>query len=227
MQAGSCLCRRGSRAIGRPTPQSRASCAWLVARDGLHGGRSSPVRWDRYPQLSKCLGEIPMKFTWLESLIQDLRYGARGFARNPIFTLTAVFAAALGIGASTAVFSVVDRILFRSLPYPDEDRLVSVGMMTPLDTNEVLFAGSYLDWRKNQTPFESITSFTAGVGDCDLTEMNPARLGCASVEANFLPTLGLSPIVGRNFADQEDRPNGSKVALISYALWQGRFARDP
>ena len=99
-----------------------------------------------------------MKFTWLESLIQDLRYGARGFARNPIFTLTAVFAAALGIGASTAVFSVVDRILFRSLPYPDEDRLVSVGMMTPLDTNEVLFAGSYLDWRKNQTPFESIIS---------------------------------------------------------------------
>ncbi len=165
--------------------------------------------------------------TFLESLTQDLRYGVRGFARNRMFTLTAVFAAALGIGAATAVFSVVDRILFRSLPYPAEDRLVSLGMMTPLDTNEFLFAGSYLDWRRNQSPFESITSFTAGVADCDLTENNPTRLGCASVEANFLPTLGFSPLLGRNFTEQEDRPNGPKVALISYALWQGRFARDP
>ncbi|HEX4596063.1 MAG TPA: ABC transporter permease [Bryobacteraceae bacterium] len=165
--------------------------------------------------------------TFLESLIQDLRYGVRGLARNPMFTLTAVFAAALGIGATTAVFSVVDRILFRSLPYPAEDRLVSLGMMAPLDTNEFLFDGSYQVWRRQQTPFESITSFTAGVADCDLTENDPARLGCASVEANFLPTLGFSPILGRNFTEQEDRPNGPRVALISYALWQGRFARDP
>jgi predicted permease len=143
-----------------------------------------------------------------------------------VFTLTAVFAAALGIGATTAVFSVVDRILFRSLPYPGEERLVSVGMMAPLDTTEFLFDGSYLDWRRNQTPFESITSFTAGVADCDLTETNPARLGCASVETNFLPTLGLSPFLGRNFTEQEQRPNSPRVALISYALWQGRFARD-
>ncbi len=164
---------------------------------------------------------------FLESLIQDLRYAVRGFARTPMFTLTAVFAAALGIGATTAVFSVVDRILFRSLPYPNEDRLVSAGMMTPLDTSEFLFAGAYLDWRRNQTPFESITSFTAGVADCDLTENNPTRLGCASVEANFLPTLGFSPFLGRTFEEHEDRPNAPKVALISYALWQGRFARDP
>ncbi len=165
--------------------------------------------------------------TLFESLVQDLRYAVRGFARNPIFTLTAVCAAALGIGATTAVFSVVDRILFRSLPYRGEDRLVSVGMMAPLDTNEFLFAGPYLDWRRNQTPFESMTSFTAGVADCDLTENNPARLGCASVEANFLTTLGFSPVLGRNFSQEEDRPNGPRVALISYALWQGRFARDP
>ena len=164
--------------------------------------------------------------TFLESFLQDLRYAARGFARNPIFTLTAVCAAALGIGATTAVFSVVDRILFRSLPFHAADRLVSVGMMAPLDTTEFLFDGSYLEWRRSQTPFESMTSLTAGVADCDLTETNPARLGCASVEANFLPTLGLAPFLGRNFTEQEGRPNGPKVALISYALWQGRFARD-
>src|SRR5579864_6511025 len=100
--------------------------------------------------------------TLFETLFQDLRYAARGLVRSPLFTLTAVFAAALGIGSSTAVFSVVDRILFRSLPYPQDDRLVSVGMMAPLDWNEFLFADAYFDWGKHQTPFSSITSFTAG-----------------------------------------------------------------
>src|SRR5260370_11775528 len=129
--------------------------------------------------------------TLLESLIQDLRYGVRGFARNPMFTLTAIFAAALGIGATTAVFSVVDRILFRSLPYAGEDRLVSVGMMAPLDTTEFLFAGTYLYWRRHQTAFVSITSLPAGVADCDLTENNPARLAFPTVEPNFLAHLCL------------------------------------
>jgi predicted permease len=164
--------------------------------------------------------------TFLESLVQDLRYAMRGFARNPMFTVTAVFAAALGIGSTTAVFSVVDRILFRSLPYPQDDRLVSLGMMAPLDSNEFLFADAYFDWRKHQTPFSSITSFTAGVTDCDLTETNPVRLGCAAVEGNFLPTLGLSPVLGRNFTPEEDRPNGPKAALLSHGIWQSRFGRD-
>ena len=131
-----------------------------------------------------------------------------------MFTLTAVFAAALGIGSTTAVFSVVDRILFRSLPYAQDDRLVSLGMTAPLDTNEFLFADAYFDWRKHQTPFTSITSFTAGVADCDLTETNPMRLGCSMVEGNFLLTFGISPILGRNFTAEEDVPNGPRVALI-------------
>jgi putative ABC transport system permease protein len=163
----------------------------------------------------------------MHTFLQDLRYAARGFVRNPMFTLTAVFAAALGIGATTSVFSVVDRILFRSLPYPQDDRLVSVGLMAPLDTNEFVLPDAYFDWRKTQTPFQSITSFTAETGDCDLNETNPVRLGCARVEANFLPTFGLSPIVGRNFTAEEDRPNAGKVALLSYGLWQSRFGRDP
>jgi putative ABC transport system permease protein len=165
--------------------------------------------------------------TFFESLMQDLRYAARGFRRQPMFTLTAVFAAALGIGSTTAVFSVVDRILFRSLPYPQDDRLVSVGMMAPLDTNEFLLPDAYFDWRKHQTPFTSITSFTAGVVDCDLTETNPRRLGCARVEGNFLTTFGIPPVLGRNFTPEEDVPNGPRVALMTYGLWQSRFARDP
>jgi len=165
--------------------------------------------------------------TFLESLLQDLRYATRGFARQPLFTLTAVFAAALGIGSTSAVFSVVDRILFRSLPYAHDDRLGSLGMIAPLDTNEFLFADAYFDWRKHQTPFTSVTSFTAGVADCDLTQTNPLRLGCAQVEGNFLSTFGVSPVLGRDFTAQEDVPNGPRVALMNYGLWQSRFARDP
>ena len=165
--------------------------------------------------------------TFFESLLQDLRYATRGFARQPLFTLTAVFAAALGIGSTTAVFSVVDRILFRSLPYAHDDRLVSLGMMAPLDTNEFLFADAYFDWRKHQTPFTSVTSFTAGVADCDLSETNPMRLGCSMVEGTFLQTFGISPILGRNFTAEEDVPNGPRVALMTYGLWQNRFVRDP
>ncbi len=165
--------------------------------------------------------------TFFESLGQDLRYALRGFLRNPIFTLAAVLAAALGIGSSTAVFSVVDRILFRSLPYPNDDRLVSLGMIAPLDANEFVLPNAYFDWRRHQTAFESITSFTAGVADCDLTEANPQRLGCARVENNFLSTFGIPPILGRNFTPEEDRPHSSKVALMSYGLWQSRFGRDP
>ncbi len=164
---------------------------------------------------------------FFESLRLDIRYALRGMARTPVFTFTAVLAAALGIGATTAVFSVVDRILFRSLPYPADDRLVSVGMMTPLDTNEFLFPDAYFDWRQLQQPFESITSFTAGVVDCDLAGDIPVRAGCSQVEGNFLPTLGVSPLLGRNFAPDEDRRNAPKVALVSYGLWQRKFGGDP
>jgi predicted permease len=165
--------------------------------------------------------------TFVESLIQDFHYAVRGFLRQPLFTLTAISAAALGIGSATAVFSVVDRILFRSLPYAQDERLVSVGMIAPLDTNEFLLPDAYFDWRKHQTAFQSMTSFVAGVADCDLTQTSPLRLGCAQVEGNFLSTFGISPVVGRSFTAQEDVPNGPRVALLAYGVWQSRFGRDP
>ena len=162
---------------------------------------------------------------WLENLLRDTRYALRGFRRSPVFTITAIATLALGIGATTAVFSVVDRILFRSLPYAHDDRLVSVGLTAPIIPTEFMLGGSYYVWRDNQKPFEAFTSET-GVDECDLTERNPARLRCASVEANFLPALGISPVLGRNFLPEEDRPNGPKVALITYGLWLSHFALD-
>lgn len=163
---------------------------------------------------------------FLETLGQDVRYALRGFRRTPGFTLTAILALTLGIGATTAVFSAVDRILFRSLPYPEEKRLVSLGMMAPLDTNEFVLAADWMDWRAANTPFESMTTFTPGNNACDLTDENPARFRCVLVEATFLRTFGIKPIIGRDFTSDDDRPNAPRVALISYGLWQGRFAGD-
>ncbi len=161
----------------------------------------------------------------LESLLRDVRYALRGFRRNPTFALTAIVTLTLAIGATTAVFSVVDRILFRSLPYAHDDRLVSVGLIAPIIPQEFMLGGSYYDWKDNQTPFEALTSET-GVNDCDLTDRNPKRLSCANVEANFLPTLGVSPILGRDFLPEEDRPKGPRVALISYELWHSQYNGD-
>jgi putative ABC transport system permease protein len=162
---------------------------------------------------------------WAGIAAQDFRYALRGCLRNPAFSIAAVLTLMLGIGSSAAVFTVVDRILFRPLPYGDSGRLVSVGLLAPIEPLEFMLGGSYYEWQDNQKPFVALTS-EAGGEPCDLTEVNPVRLDCASVEYNFLQTLGVMPVVGRNFLPNEDRPNAPKVALISYALWRSRFHRD-
>ena len=164
---------------------------------------------------------------FLETVGQDVRYALRGFRRSPVFTITAVATLMLGIGATTAVFSVVDRILFRPLPYANADRLVSVGLVQSLEKQEFMLGGFYYDWRDNQKPFEAMTAESATTGVCDLTEHNPAQLSCPQVEAGFLPALGISPVLGRNFLPEEDRPSGPKVVLISYGLWLTHYNRDP
>lgn len=114
--------------------------------------------------------------------------------------MTALVAIALGVGSAVAVFSVVDRALFRPLPYPDGDRIVTVGYLAPIEQREFLLGSDYVVWREQQAPFEAMTSFSAaGVEDCDLTTEKPARLGCLHVESTFLPALGLQPLLGWNF----------------------------
>lgn len=163
----------------------------------------------------------------LGTVLQDIRYALRGFRRNPLFTATMIATLALGIGATTAVFSVVDPILFRSLPYAHADRLVSVGLVQSLETQEFTLGSFFFDWQRNQKPSAAMTSEGAVSQECDLTERNPEQLSCARVLGNFLPTLGVSPVLGRNFLSEEMRPNGPNVALISYGLWRSRFNRDP
>jgi putative ABC transport system permease protein len=160
---------------------------------------------------------------WCEQLGQDFRYAARAFVRSPGFTVAAVAALAVGIGTSTAVFSFVDRILFRPLPYANEHELVWFGMTAPIGGgSEFILEQHYTTWRKQPTPFGAIT-VTAGVGDCSLTELNPARLACSRVAANYLSTFGYRPLEGRDFTEEDARVGAPQAALISHSLWMRRF----
>jgi predicted permease len=156
--------------------------------------------------------------TYLDELAQDLRYALRRAVRMPGFTFAVVAAIAIGIGASTSVFSVVDRILFRPLPYANEHELVWLGMTAPIfGSDEFLTAGDYFDWKERQTVF---TRFTAARGsmDCDATEVNPERFHCFLADHDFLATFGMAPALGRSF-----ERNDKDQILISHALWQQRY----
>ena len=163
-------------------------------------------------------------FAWLEDFWLDLRYALRGMGKNPGFTAVVVVTLALGIGASTAVFSVVDPLLFRRLPYPKDEQLVSVGYLGPVDNNEFNVVSSYFDWR--QGPFKSLTAMRPGVG-CDVMIGDaPRRINCYAVAANFLETFGVAPVLGRDFNLEYDRPHAPRVALLSYGFWQRSFGGD-
>src|SRR2546427_237553 len=126
---------------------------------------------------------------FVETCWQDLRFGVRMLHKSPAFAAVAVLTLGLGIGGTSAVFSVVDRILFRSLPYPQDNRLVSFGLLAPIERDEFMLGSGYVDFRKEPGPFEAITAMNPGAAACDLTEQNAIRLNCALVEQTFLPTL--------------------------------------
>ncbi|HVC48479.1 MAG TPA: ABC transporter permease [Terracidiphilus sp.] len=139
--------------------------------------------------------------------------------------MTVIITLALGIGATTAVFSVVDRILFRALPYAHANRIVSVGLVQSLEGEEFTMGGFFFDWLDHQRPFSAIASQGTMLHACDLVEANPQQLNCIPVQTGFLPLLGISPVLGRNFSPDEDRSNGPSVALISYGVWLNDYNR--
>src|SRR5438874_8850946 len=143
------------------------------------------------------------RVNWIQDFVQDLRFAVRMLHKNPGFATVTILTLAVEIGGASAVFSVVDRILFRSLPYPEDTRLVSFGLLAPIERDEFMLGSSYVDFRKQPGPFEAIAAMNPGTTACDLTEQNAMRLNCALVEQTFLPTLGVQPLLGRNFLPDE------------------------
>lgn len=167
-------------------------------------------------------------WTWLARFAQDLRYGLRTLRRAKWISVAAVSTLALGIGANTALFSVVYTVLLRSLPFPDSDRLMVVTQRNPRSgaSTEYLAPTTFFDWRGQNHSFQSMSAFIttqvtlAGRGE-------PMQLTVQSVSASFLDVLGVQPLLGRTFRPDEDVPNRNHVALVSYALWQSRFGGSP
>ncbi len=169
---------------------------------------------------------------FLEETARNVRLSLRTMRRSPGFALTAVLVLALGLGASTAMFSALDRILFRPLPYGGADRLVNLGMTYPgvehPDRSQVLLPSrEYRErWKPVPEPFTAVTT-TAGGDTCDVTEQQPERLRCAAVESNFLRTLGVGVTLGRDFTPEDDVRGAPPVAIISHDVWTRRFGADP
>jgi putative ABC transport system permease protein len=152
-----------------------------------------------------------------------MRSAWRTLRRNRAFSAAGILSLAVGIGATTSVFSVVDRILFRSLPYADGGRLVSLGVYAPMLNYEFFFGSAWLDFRQSQKVFSAAASWS-GVSDCDFTAGQTVRMSCVAADSFFLPTLGVEPILGRNFTAADDGASQPKVALLSYDIWRSRFS---
>ncbi|HKP88091.1 MAG TPA: ABC transporter permease [Blastocatellia bacterium] len=164
----------------------------------------------------------------MDTLLQDLRYGFRMLAKKPGFTLVAVVALALGIGANTAIFSVVNTVLLRPLPYKSPDQLMIVWedgtrYGFPKDTPA---PANFIDWRDQNQVFESMAAIAdqtfnlTGTGE-------PEKIEGQRVSATFFPMFGVDPMLGRWFLPEEDQPGAGRTVIMNYGLWQRRFGSDP
>jgi predicted permease len=167
------------------------------------------------------------RFRWLEEFWQDLRYGARMLRKTPGFTAAAALTLALGVGANTAVFSVVYATLLKPLPYPEAERIYAAEIRLP--ERGLSFAGriqDYLEWRKANSSFSAVAALQPG--GWNLTgNGEPERIGGAQVSVNFFDFLGTPPALGRGFTAEEETPGANRVVVISDALWRRRYAADP
>lgn len=163
---------------------------------------------------------------WWRDFLEDVRYGLRVLAKNPGFTAIAILTLTLGIGANTALFSVVNGVLLNPLPYPHPEQLTILRESKPNFAQGSVSYPNFLDWRKDNTTFSSMaalrfnSAILTGLGDAE-------QIDTLYVTADFFPTLGVSPILGRSFAPGEDRIGAAPVVMISAGFWKRKFASDP
>src|SRR3954453_9294068 len=151
--------------------------------------------------------------------MRDLRHSIRSLLRNPGFTAVAVITLMLAIGVNTTIFSVVNAVLLKALPFRDPQQLVSVHNIPTDDGLPGIAAYQYLAWKDRNTTFDNIAAFTDN--NFNLTgDGEPERLSCAQVTYSLFNTLGVQPVRGRFFLAEEDKPGAGQVAIVSEAFWQ-------
>jgi predicted permease len=185
--------------------------------DHLTSAAAEHLRELREPRLANFNNESP------PMIGQDIRFAFRGLARRPLFAAVVVATIALGVGANAAIFSVVNGILLRPLPYPDPDRVVTFGHAP---TTWLASSPEYLDYKRDVRSFELVAAYTQNEGNL-ATPDEPERVGVAAVTPDFFSVLGMRPLSGRTFLPDEDRIMPATVVVMSYGLWQRRFGGDP
>ena len=164
----------------------------------------------------------------IEDFTNDTGYALRILRRSPGFTATAVLALALGIGANTAIFTVVNSVLLQPLAYPEPDRLVQLEMSSPQGNANITSIPKYIAWKAQTQVFSDVAAYDVGGPGMNLTGNGlPEQLKGIHVSASYFPVFGVLFAVGRPFSDQEDRPGGPKLAVLSNGLWHNRFGGDP
>jgi predicted permease len=215
------------RAVSRGATEEEARQTVLTELQESDLLAPSLKRVERRVQQNPIVMGTERKRNMFADLSQDVRYGARMLLKNPAFTAIAVLALALGIGANTAIFSVVNTLLLRPLPYKNPSQLVVIWenathLGFPKNTPS---PANFLDWQKQNTLFEGMGAFAertfnlTGIGE-------PERLDGRRVSANLFDLLGVKAIIGRTFVAEEDKP-GTKVAILNESLWKRRFGSDP
>ena len=167
----------------------------------------------------------------MSALLQDLRFALRLLVKNPGFALIAAIIMALGIGANTAIFSVVNKVLLEPLPFRDVDRIVQVWHTPPQSsfpgmTTFSISPANFLDWQRQNHVFDEMALY--GGASFDLTGTGkPEAIGASPVTADFFSVLGVEPIHGRTFRPDENNPGQNHEVILSYKFWQTHYAADP
>jgi putative ABC transport system permease protein len=203
------------------------SLARDYARDGLSDVDAQRAARRQFGNLTRLKerGHDERTMRLLEDVTRDVRHGFRGLGRSPGFSLAVILMLALGIGGNTAIFSVVDQLLLRPLPYPDGDQLVMVSESFGPDSRADVSPANWLDWQHESRTFRRFAawrsrSFTmTGTGE-------PRRANAQQVSSEFFPLLGVAPFLGRTISEDDDRPNGPRVAVLSYRAWQEQLGGD-
>lgn len=162
----------------------------------------------------------------LDTLWQDFRYAIRSLRRTPAFTLVAVATLAIGIASITAIFSFVDAVLLKPLPYPHADRIVRVLEKRPTGETSPISTLDYLDWRNTNTVFDKMAAQQDGTTILTVAgETASFRVG--RVSAQYFDVFGVKPLLGRTFRQGDDQPGNDQVAVLSHRLWVSQFGADP
>ena len=163
---------------------------------------------------------------WIENLVKDARYGLASLRREPVFAAVAIGVLALGIGANTAMFSLVDGVLFKPMPFPNPERIVRIWETPTPTTANSTTTRNFLELKRQSQSFEALSAESLSTATVPVNG-EPIRLNGRYVSWDHFAVFGMQPLIGRTFRPEEDEPGAERVVILSHAAWQQLFRRRP